>query len=809
MNIDVYDHTNTTHQGTLTEAHGIEFLDDLTIPGFARFQLDDVSTAQLAVCKPRRVVRFRTGANPGDGDVFAAIIQDLPATLNDQVQPRTTGRISTVTVECRGLLAWLGGAEGGAVLYPFGGLEGRQQNPRVFGWQTQDFDDTGWGEVDTTMTGGSLSTPGFPDPLAVAFEPVFPGDRALYRRFLPALETGIRSARMYLAATVSTQVTVWLDGELVLEKPRGLQGIFFADVPYEDLDHQLAVEVTGGTGRWGWTWVELDPTDQATLSGDWRQDFFDDSSWDAPAGDGEVSTEGWPDADAVAYRAQGELSRFRRTIDATASVGATMTVVATIETRVRVWLDDVLVLEKPENQSGLFSATVDLPATGTLAVAVNGGGRWALTWQDTSDVTLLSTYDPAVSSPSNPWYWTSDAYRDEVTVGEALRRTYDPAVFPNADSPWLSYEGGPNDWQQPGYVADDSWVRPVADGPLSTAGWPDALAVGYFSDPGRGRFFRQITSTVAYPAAKMTVVAEVNTSVRLFVDNTQVALKPTGRRGLFEFDVPYPGQDFVLSAVVVGGGRWGLTWRDGSSVLRRTYDPETYVDADPWLYKPDDLPGVTTGFVLKTALDEDAGRHSRPWTYTFDGDADSDSQPYTVTFSRGFRVQEVGRLVDELTSIEGEPDMRPDGTLRWVVRRGEDRTSTVEVSSPFGLQLSGRGPQATRWLYETQSGFGQALTDGPEVELGVMERFVQLGSDISSQSIANVVAGQVAGEAQQTDEVQVELGDGVVPYVDCFLGDVVTCWGRDGLGPVRLNSFHGRVDDLTGRVEWTATGVPG
>ena len=662
MNLDVYDHTNATLLGTLVEPFGVEFLDDLTIPGFARFQLDTASTADLALCQPRRVVRFRTGASPGAGDVFAAIIQDRPAVLNDQVQP--TGGLSTVTVECRGLLAWLGGSEGGAVLYPSRGLDGRQQNPRVFGWQTEDFDDSNWGTVDTSMTAGRLSTEGWPDGQAVAFEPIFEGDRALYRRFLPALNIEDTSARMYLVATVRTEVNVWLDGELVLTKPRNQQGLFYADVTYEDLDHQLAVEVTGGTGRWGWTWMSTNIT-----------------------------------------------------------------------------------LDEDGNE--------------------------------------------------------------EVTAGTALRRTYDPAEFPAADTPWLSFEGGPNDWQQPAFVPDATWVRPVSDGPLTTAGFPDGQAVAYFSEPGRGRFFRQIESSAGVSGATMTLVAEVNTSVRLFVNNAQVAFKPSGGRGLFEFEVDYPAEDFVLSAVVVGGGRWGWTWQDGGSTLRRTYDPETFSDADPWWYKPDDVPGVTTGFVLKTALDEDGDRHARPWSYSFDGDQDSDGQPYAVTFSRGFRVQEVGRLVDELVSIEGEPDMAPSGTFRWVVRRGEDRTGTVTVTSPFGLQLSGRGPQSTRWLYETQSGFGQALTDGPEAEFGVMERFVQLGSDISSQSIGAVVSAAVRGEAAVRDEVQVELPDDVTPYVDCWLGDEVTCQGRDGTAPVRLNSFHGRVDDDTGVVEWTATGVPG
>lgn len=660
VHLDVYDTTNSTLQRTLTDAYDIQFLDDLTIPGFATFAVDAAATDDLDACRPRRIVRFRTGASAGEGDIFAAIIQDRPAQLSDDVQPE--GNLSTVRFECRGLLAWLGTAsEGGAVLYPAGGLSGRQQNPRLFGWQTVDFDDSEWDTVSGGRVGAKLSTSGWPDPDAAGFEPVFEGDRALYRRQLPALNVEDTSARMYLAATVSTAVTVWLDGQLVLQKPAGRTGLFFEDVPYDDVDHQLAVEVSGGTGRWGWCWVSTD-----------------------------------------------------------------------VE--------------------------------------------------------------------------TDDDGNEQVVPGEVLRRTYDPDEF--SGTPWKVWEAGPDGWQQAGYEPGDEWAEPIADGELTTEGWPDDDAVAYFAQSGRGRYLRQLESDTGYDGATITVVGQFSLSVRVFVDGEQVGYKPAGKSGLFEFDVDYPGEDFVLSVVTVGTGRWGLTWRQSDgTVIRRTYDPAVDDPDEPWLYSPDDWPGVTTGFVLKTALDEDAERYSRPWTYSFDGDAGSDDVAWNVQFSRGFRVQEVGLLVDELVSIEGEPEMEPDGTFRWVVSRGSDKVGTVTVDSPFSLNLSGRGPTATRWLFETQDGFGQVVSRSGVADYGTMERFVQLGSDISSTSIGQVAAAQLAVEAQPQDEVEVGLPDDVEPYETVVLGDTVTCVGRDGTGPVRLTSFTGTVS-AAGRVEWTATAVP-
>lgn len=515
MKLDVYDAANTTLQGTLSQASGVRFLDDLLVPGSASFRVDLASTADMALLEPRRVVRFRTGATPGTGDVAAFVIEDLPASSELEVSG-----VSTVEVRCAGLLSWLGYRNGGAVLYPYGGLGGRQQNPRLFGWMTADFDDSGWGPVGSSMTGGPLSTAGWPDERAVAFQTIFPGERSLYRRSLPALAQPETAARMYLAATWNTSVTIWLDGEVVLEKPAGKPGLWTADVPYDDLDHQLAVEVDGGTGRWGWTWVRLD-----------------------------------------------------------------------------------------------------------LSTDEDGNEEW--------------------------------------TPGTVLRRTFDPAEFPSADTPWLSFEGD------------------------------------------------------------------------------------------------------------------------------------------------QDYPGVTVGFVMDTALTEDGARHSRPWSWSFDKDDDSDAAAWAKTFTRGFRVQECGLLLDELTAIEGEPEMTPAGVFRFVKSRGTDKTASVTVSSPFALQLTGRGPSATRWLYETEGGFGQAVNASAETEWGtVMERFVQLGTDIRPDAVADAVAAELVREGMLRDEVQVDLPDDVEPYTDVVLGDTVTCVGRDGNATVRLTSFTCQVDDANGFVNWTATALP-
>jgi len=658
VKLDVYNSTNSSYVGTLAAAYDIGFLDDLLIPGTGRFSVDVASTADLAMLTPRRWVRFRTGGSPGTGDIFGCVVQDRPAELASAIEPSSGNRISVVTFECPAGLSVLGYAQGGATLWPYGGLEGRQQNPRMFGWFTSDYDDSGWSNpVSGAQLGGPVSTPGWPDPQAVAFQALYPGDRTLYRRKLLAGVDAQTPARMYLVGSWGTRITVWLDGEVVLEKPANTRGLFTVDVEYEDIDHQLAIETVGGAGRMAWTWVRLVEN---------------------------LSDEG-----------------------------------------------------------------------------------------------------------------------DPFTVGGVLRRTFDPADFTTSE-PWYSFTGG---FGWTGLAFDDSsWGGPHFDGALSTAGWPDGTAVAVLAPATRSRYRLTTTPAMSPTAATITVVGTYNTSVRVFVDSVEVLHKPDNRRGLFTASVTFDDSDQQIAVVVSGGGRWGLTWQADSddAVLANTSTGYT------WTYSADPGPGVTSGFVMKTAIDEAQARGDLSWiTYDFTAAADSASEAWTLPFSRGFRLQGLGSLMDELSSIEGEPQMTPAGLLKMFVARGTDRTGTVTVSSPFSLSLSGRGPQATRWIYETNGGMGQLVNAAAETALGVrMEQHVSLGTDISPAEVGPVLVRQLERDGNVLDEVDVDLPDTVEPYVDVFLGDTVTCNGRGGTGPVRITSFELRVDNDNGFENWSATGEP-
>lgn len=155
-----------------------------------------------------------------------------------------------------------------ALVYPYGGLDALvQSDDRLFSYVSKEFDDSGteWAEVDGARIGSAISTPGFADDRAVGFEPAST-TRHLYRRNLLADDGLAGPARMLLAATIGTKVTIYLDGEEIMSKEAGEQGLVTLDIDYrDDIDQQFAARVEGESGpepgRWGWTWIQLVESD--------------------------------------------------------------------------------------------------------------------------------------------------------------------------------------------------------------------------------------------------------------------------------------------------------------------------------------------------------------------------------------------------------------------------------------------------------------------------------------------------------------------------------------------------------------------
>jgi hypothetical protein len=159
LRLDVHDISNSsTPLGTLSEVYGRQMLTDVRGRGLLTFQVDDASTDDLNLLAYRRVVRVHADQGDGWRQLESFIVDDMPQTLSD---------VPSRTVQCQGLLGWLGYDRGGALLLPRGGLGGR--NPRLFGWQSFDYiEDSQWfGPPYDWGTQGAPDAPfrqGRPDP---------------------------------------------------------------------------------------------------------------------------------------------------------------------------------------------------------------------------------------------------------------------------------------------------------------------------------------------------------------------------------------------------------------------------------------------------------------------------------------------------------------------------------------------------------------------------------------------------------------------------------------------------------------------
>lgn len=117
------------------------------------------------------------------------------------------------------------------------------------GWKFPAFDDSSWA-FPTLASPSEVVTPGWPNLAAIKYDP--PYEQAYYRRWMTPDYNG--AGRMYLVAEVDTEVRVWLDGDLIIEKPSGVTGVVEAQAWYSDANpKQLAVAVFGG-GSWAWEW---------------------------------------------------------------------------------------------------------------------------------------------------------------------------------------------------------------------------------------------------------------------------------------------------------------------------------------------------------------------------------------------------------------------------------------------------------------------------------------------------------------------------------------------------------------------------
>jgi hypothetical protein len=393
-------------------------------------------------------------------------------------------------------------------------------------------------------------------------------------------------------------------------------------------------------------------------------------------------------------------------------------------------------------------------------------------------------------------------------------------------------------WQALDFFQDASWGAPVSYGPQSApvapfklgrpVGWPDPDAhrlygigtvavAGTLNHPSGGTtLFRQ---PITVPPGGGRYMLEVNgENYSMWFDGQEgvsLSMKGAGATSTKRV-VELPGGPMMLAGQCSNWGKmdgpannvsW-LMWTLAEIVVH----PERGDELGPVLarstpgtvsavYSPNPWPGVTAGFIMDTALSEDAARYGRPWAWDFGRVADSYGNAWGTLLSHEFRMETLGRLQQELTGLlPFEMWAEPDNTLRAAPRRGQFRN--VVVSKPFGLDLTGEGPRLTRALYETPSGFGRS-TPRREGDLGVMEDVLTLGTSTDVWAVRDSVDRFVAERSREYNEIDIELPDDVRPFVDVFPGDTVVV---EGVGPYRLMTLE--LTDGPSQPEWAAFAIP-
>jgi len=225
-----------------------------------------------------------------------------------------------------------------------------------------------------------------------------------------------------------------------------------------------------GSGRIGgavvWPYGGLPGKGDIDIAGRWDPRRFgpydadyDDAWWPGAPAAGPLTTEGWPDDQAKALSFRGK-AIFRRTLPTgPTATPARMFLVAQWDVEATVYRNSEPLLRKEYGETGLFS--VDVPYDGL------------------GDTIVIEAEKPeGLGDPGDfrrvGWTWMAldverDQYGNETyTVGEALRRTFDPVDFPAADSFWLrleNYDTVPG--VTVGYVLDTLISEAQARGALS------------------------------------------------------------------------------------------------------------------------------------------------------------------------------------------------------------------------------------------------------------------------------------------------------------------------------------------------------
>lgn len=218
LTLQVYDPTNTTLLGTLSQVLSAEFSDEFNAAGYGTVEVPLSSSADKALLVKDNVIRVQYRSATRYAWFIEVVEQDLALASGQQ----------TITASGRGLLAWLDDA----VVYPQGGLADFSSDQRPFNFAAAD---GAWKSTVTWSTPQTIlwrndttARKGMPvkwrsiDPDARwiwSTDPTAVVERGTVNYFRGTF-TLTESTRIKMWASFDNFGQVWLDGTLVMDSSR-------------------------------------------------------------------------------------------------------------------------------------------------------------------------------------------------------------------------------------------------------------------------------------------------------------------------------------------------------------------------------------------------------------------------------------------------------------------------------------------------------------------------------------------------------------------------------------------------------------
>ena len=284
-------------------------------------------------------------------------------------------------------------------------------------------------------------------------------------------------------------------------------------------------------------------------------------------------------------------------------------------------------------------------------------------------------------------------------------------------------------------------------------------------------------------------------------------------RQTFVRDVPMEGATAFAASVTNGAPTTGPN-PGGILVVAFEIDEDgedgdlLFVSDGTWkaLDYPDQIPGVTIGYVLDTLVSEAQTRGALTGlSYTFTDTVDSAGTAWPNELTHSWRVgTTVGWVAEQLTEFGCDFRVTSGGVLEVLVQGGTDLSGTVDLDRVEQASVSGEGLTGNAVIVVTPGGMDEEQAEGSVAQFGRIETGATFGTADQPASVSDPVADLLGRVAWPRDDGEVSLSEASPqPFDDFGVWDWVSFPARTGTQVGRVVEIDGAQDDADGSVDWT------